>query len=104
LLIQLPYNNNHDSPPATLKLYLFFSYRRILPLFFSDTDPYFSLPKYKVLIPGYTEVDASVIGFYFTDDDYADFYNDYNPEYDNNPYFYLDTTKGKTKILISFFI
>ena len=80
-----------------MKLYLFFSYRRLLPLLFSDTDPYFSLPKYKVLIPDCTEVDASVIDFYFTDSDYADFYDDYNPEYDNDPYFYLDTTKGKYK-------
>jgi hypothetical protein len=74
VVIPTTIQNDHDDPPATLKLYLFYSYRRLLPLLFSDTDPYFSLPKYKVLIPDYTEVDTSVIGFYFTDDDYADFY------------------------------
>jgi len=73
----------------------FLTWKHSSIFYFSDTGPYFNLPKYKVSVPVYTEVDTSVIDFSFTDDDYADFYTDYNPEYDNDPYFYLDTTKGK---------
>jgi hypothetical protein len=64
-------------------------------LYFSDTAPVFSLPRYNVSIPDYSSVDSSVIAFYFTDSDYSDFYVDYQPEYDNDALFYLDTQSRK---------
>jgi hypothetical protein len=57
------------------------------------TAPVFSLPRYSVSIPDYSSIDSSVIAFYFTDSDYSDFYVDYQPEYDYDAYFYLDTKK-----------
>jgi hypothetical protein len=35
------------------------------------------------------------MGCYHTDSDYSDFYVDYQPEYDNNALFYLDTQSRK---------
>ena len=66
-----------------------------LLLYFLDTAPVFSLPRYSVSIPDYSSVDSSVIAFYFTDSDYSDFYVDYQPEYDNDALFYLDTQSRK---------
>ena len=82
---------------ASHEIFYFFSNFTDFSLFlyFSDTAPVFSLPRYSVSIPDYSSIDSSVIAFYFTDSDYSDFYVDYQPEYDNDAYFYLDTQSRK---------
>ena len=53
------------------------------------------MPTVKASIPDHTAVDISVMDFYFTDADYADYYVDYGPDY-SSAYFYFDTSKCKT--------
>jgi hypothetical protein len=50
----------------------------------------------KASIPDHTAVDTSVMDFYFTDADYADYYVDYGPDY-SSAYFSFDTSKCKAK-------
>jgi hypothetical protein len=40
----------------------------------------------------------SVMDFYFTDADYADYYVDYGPDY-SSAYFYFDTSKCKANLM-----
>ena len=55
------------------------------------------MPMVKASIPDHTAVDTSVMDFYFTDADYADYYVDYGPDY-TSAYFYFDTSKCKANL------
>jgi len=55
------------------------------------------MPTVKALITDHTAVDSSVIDFYFTDADYADYYVDYGPD-NSSAYFYFDTSKCKANL------
>ena len=55
------------------------------------------MPTVKASIPDHTAVDTSVIDFYFTDADYADYYVNYGPDY-SSAYFYFDTSKCKANL------
>lgn len=52
------------------------------------------MPIYSVSIPDYTAIDEHVIDLYFTDNDYADFWQNAEGMFDNHEYFYYDSTKG----------
>ncbi|XP_063406150.1 uncharacterized protein LOC134690108 [Mytilus trossulus] len=56
-----------------------------------NTLPYFNLSRYEKTIPDHSPIDFSLIDFFFNDTDYADWFVDYQPEYDNDQYFYFDT-------------
>ena len=46
---------------------------------------------YSERIPDNSVIDTWVIDLYFNDTDYGDWFVDYQPEYDNEDYFYYDT-------------
>ena len=58
---------------------------------FLDTAPYFTMIAYSERIPDHSAIDTWVIDLYFNDTDYGDWFVDYQPEYDNEDYFYYDT-------------
>jgi len=64
---------------------------------YSDKAPTFTMPTVKASVPDHTVVDTSIIDFYFTDADYADYYVDYGPDY-SSAYFYFDTSKCKANL------
>ena len=66
-------------------------YISLIDHFFVDTPPYFDLPYYNIRIRDHEPIDTYVMDFYFNDTDYADWFVDYQPEYDGDDYFYFDT-------------
>ncbi|XP_076092484.1 uncharacterized protein LOC143063919 isoform X2 [Mytilus galloprovincialis] len=56
-----------------------------------NTPPYFNISRYDKTIPDHSDIDFSIMDLYFNDTDYADWFDDIEPEYDDDPYFYYDT-------------
>lgn len=52
---------------------------------------YFNMTRYEKTIPDHSAIDFSLIDFFFNDTDYADWIVDYQPEYDDDAYFYFDS-------------
>jgi len=48
------------------------------------------MSRYVKTMPDHAAIDFSIIDFFFNDTDYADWFVDYEPEYDDL-YFYFDT-------------
>jgi hypothetical protein len=49
------------------------------------------MSRYEKTIPDHSAIDFSLIDFFFNDTDYADWFVDYQPEYDDDAYFYFDS-------------
>lgn len=62
-----------------------------------NTAPYLSLSTLCRSIPEFSPLDNFVHTFYFTDNDYGDYYKDIQLDYDHQ-YFYYDTTKKQVRV------